>query len=529
MRGELVLQNHSDPEQAWREADMIERLLGDRRLAFALGGAPHYIRGGAVAMLDPETGELIDVVMYRLVGVKSWATLAQGHVRYQGVRGPIGAFPAPVEKRLAEHAGKLLPALQGILQAPAIMPTGELLTGGDEVHYDEASRLWVAIPLLRGRMVKFEDAEHALAWLEGTWLGEFAFDSREDCARALTMLGSLLTGKTLLGEDAGPPAYMFTAPQASTGKTVLACAIVSAVTGTGTPVMPMPREEDEMRKVLLAQCMAQRLATVFDNVERGKAIHSDEANSFVTATELEGRVLGETRMLKVDARMLLAFTGNAVVPSGDMMPRVVTVKLRWKGEGQANMRRFEREDITRWTINNRAIILSAMHAVLSAPLRKGWDEPVGRFPTWSRVVLQPIAQAFGMAPEALMRDWLEASAEDEISEDFAPIAEAMHKARMQHGSTLAYGGRTLFTCDDVRNFCAKPIARLTGEAESDVAGWNARKVSSFMTKFDGLHWGNFVLVRERTGLGERSDYKPVITFHLELVASQASREDEDAT
>lgn len=521
-QAELVLQWHNDPAQAILDARQIEQLLGDRRQVFSVGGAPSYIRRASISIRNPDTEEMEAGLAHVFQPVTDWATMCHGQVRYvaaAGARGrrPDRVIPQVVQKELEARAGALLPPLAAIVQHPCLLPDGRLLTA-QGAYYDEASHLWLDIAPVRGEALKFDTPEQAVAWVENEWLRDFAFDDRADCARALTLAGSLLTAQTMLGEDAGPPCYAFTAPQASTGKTVLARVMCSAVTGTTTPTTTLPIEREEMRKVLFAMALQQSIAAVFDNVPRGRVINDPEACQFATDPLYTGRVLGATKMMQVSARMALVFTGNAVNPGGDMIPRSLTVRLRWGGEGSPALRRFDREIIS-WTMDNRATVLEALRVILTAPLRPGWQAPIGRFPTWSRVVLQPIAQAFGLSAERLVQEWIEMTAEDELSDDFAILADAMTRAGMQQAEhlvpkTAGLPRSPVFTVGELRDFCTEAIARLDGCTPAEARSMSARSVASVVGQFVDLSRGGLVLRRRNLNLGERTDRKARVCFML---------------
>lgn len=186
--------------------------------------------------------------------------------------------------------------LNGIITAPTLRSDGSLLcTPG----YDEATGL-----LLRGsgwpHIPEFPteaelDTAYKTLW---TPFAEFPFETKEDRA---VMLACLLTGMVRRSLPHAP-AFSFDAPAAGTGKTLLGQCVMR-LCGAVPTVIPECRDEEELRKRLLAALREGKPGILLDNI-RGQ-FGSAALEAFLTSEHYADRVLGVSLILTLPTNVLL--------------------------------------------------------------------------------------------------------------------------------------------------------------------------------------------------------------------------------
>ena len=102
---------------------------------------------------------------------------------------------------------------------------------------------------------------------------------------------------------------------------------------------------------------------VWDNIPRGAAISCPHIEAALTATETSGRVLGASKVETVPAATVHVFTGNSILPRGDMASRSLVCRLE-VGRPDPENRTFRHPDPVAWTLEHRARILRALYTLL---------------------------------------------------------------------------------------------------------------------------------------------------------------------
>ena len=126
-------------------------------------------------------------------------------------------------------------------------------------------------------------------------LAEFVFgDQGRSKAVAVS---SMLTvfGRGLLPPKSLRPCFVFVANAEGAGKTLLVKCATVPVLGYA-PAGTKPKDEDEMRKALLAAVIEARPVIFFDNAK--KHITSEALEGFLTTQDYEGRILGQSKSFR---------------------------------------------------------------------------------------------------------------------------------------------------------------------------------------------------------------------------------------
>ena len=164
-------------------------------------------------------------------------------------------------------------------------------------------------------------AEAALAMLKDL-LTEFSFASETDRAAALTALLTAAVRPSL------PHAPMFhvRAHMVGSGKSYL-CELITAFATPqrGTPTT-FPADDEECRKLLLAELLRAPAVIEFDNLTGDLVAHKSLCTA-LTSEHMTGRILGVSKTATVSTRALFLSSGNNVGPVQDMTRRCITIHL----------------------------------------------------------------------------------------------------------------------------------------------------------------------------------------------------------
>ena len=265
---------------------------------------------------------------------------------------------------------------------------------------------------------------------------------------------------------------------AGSGKGLLVrvvCAIAfgrapAAVTGGGTP------KELDLR--IGAELMAGGPVLFLDNLN-DTALRSDTLASAITERPARVRVLGESKMVALNASALIVLTGNGLTVREDLARRFVTIELD-AGVEDPEARRFDGDVLAEAHVNRAALLVAALtvwrwgrQQDAAGTLAQGL--PLGSFGQWCRWVRDPLV-ALGCADPA--RRVAEAKARDRRREGVAELLTTWHAT---HGDTPM----TAFTL-------AEPIVRLL-----DPQGRGRQYLAAALSRLVGTRAGGFVLTVQR--------------------------------
>ena len=227
-----------------------------------------------------------------------------------------------------------LPVLNGLTRQPYLRPDGSLTMAAG---YDAATGMFgvfdareFAVPERPTRA----QAEAALAVLKDL-LTEFSFAGDTDRAAALAALLTAAVRPSL------PHAPMFhaRAHMVGSGKSYL-CELITAFATPqrGTPTT-FPADDEECRKLLLAELLRAPAVIAFDNLTGDLVAHKSLCTA-LTSEHMSGRILGVSKTATVSTRALILSSGNNVGPVQDMARRCITIHLspQLRGPGGPHLR-----------------------------------------------------------------------------------------------------------------------------------------------------------------------------------------------
>ena len=228
-----------------------------------------------------------------------------------------------------------------------------------------------------------EQVEAALDVLQGV-IGQFPYESDTDAANGYA---GLIT--PFITRPGPVPTGVFDAPQAGSGKSLLAGAIQRTATGQPPDMQQCAATDEEWRKQFTTLFIAGDRIVVFDNLNT--PLNSGSFCRAVTAPVWSDRVLSTNRGVSVPNEMITYVTGNNVQIGGDMPRRCYRVRLNpesprpWR-----DGRTFRHPDLDDWIAANRGTVVHAVLTVIRAWYANGqvdYDPPMIRgFDKWCRRV-----------------------------------------------------------------------------------------------------------------------------------------------
>ena len=283
-----------------------------------------------------------------------------------------------------------LPVLNGMTRQPYLRPDGSLTMAAG---YDAATGMFgvfdareFAVPERPTRV----QAEAALAVLTDL-LTEFSFAGDTDLAAALVALLTAAVRPSL------PHAPMFhaRAHMVGSGKSYL-CELITAFATPqrGTPTT-FPADDEECRKLLLAEFLRAPAVIEFDNLTGDLVAHRALCTA-LTSEHITGRILGVSKTATVSTRALFLSSGNNVGPVQDMARRCITIHLAPQCEVPA-AREFQRPELVREVLRERGRYVSAALTIVRAWIVAGRPKTsckaLGRF----RGLVRPLSPAIALA------------------------------------------------------------------------------------------------------------------------------------
>jgi hypothetical protein len=439
----------------------------------------HYQRGGLIVTVttDPGTRETRVQEVTQPALVRALANAASWE-RFDGRSEDWVRADPP-----ARHAAVLfdstsyphLPVLNGLTRQPYLRDDGSLkATAGYDLFtgmFGVFDARAFSIPDLPTR----EQAKAALSVLEDL-LKEFSFAGENDLSAALAAMITAVVRPSLNVA----PMFHARAHMVGSGKSYL-CELITAFATPqrGTPTT-FPADDEECRKLLLAELLRAPAVIEFDNLTGDLAAHKSLC-TVLTSEFMSGRILGISKTATVSTRTLFLSSGNNVGPAQDMTRRCITIHLSPQCELPA-ARTFTRPDLVREVLRERGRYVSAALTIVRAWIVAGRPKTacssLASFGDWSDLCRQPLL-------------WLGCA--DPTTSLFAAIAEDPDRETLARLLTAwrAVFGKTPAMVRDAVNKADTSLDRNNelGEVLRDIADErgeiNRRKLGRWITRHAG--------------------------------------------
>ena len=401
-----------------RVVDAAERELAHSRR--------HYQRGGLIVTVvtDPGTRETrvqdisAPALVRALSGAATWERFDLRSEDWVRIDPPARHAAVLFDSTSYNH----LPVLSGLARQPYLRPDGSLMT---LAGYDSSSGMFGIFDVREFSAPdnpSRADAMGALALLKDL-LTEFSFPCESDQAAALS---AILTAAVRPSLD---HAQMFhvRAHMVGSGKSYL-CKLITAFATPqrGTPTS-FPADDEECRKLLLAELLRAPAVIEFDNLTSDLVAHKSLC-TVLTSEHMSGRILGVSKTATVSTRALFLSSGNNVGPVQDMTRRCITIHLDPGCEVPA-ARSFKQPDLVREVLRKRGRYVSAALTIVRAWVVAGRPKTdckaLAGYSDWSDLCRQPLLW-LGLADAT--ESMFEAMAEDPDRETLDRLLTAWQSA-----------------------------------------------------------------------------------------------------
>ncbi|MCB1950319.1 hypothetical protein, partial [Nitrosomonas sp.] len=280
-----------------------------------------------------------------------------------------------------------LPVLNGLARQPYLRPDDSFMA---LPSYDSVTGMYGVFNARKfsiSEQPTIDDAKEALKLLKGL-LSEFSFKTQSDLSATLAAILTAVIRPSL----SNAPMFHVRAHTAGSGKSYL-CELITvfATSQRGTPTT-FPSDDEECRKLLLAELLRAPAVVEFDNLTGDLVAHKSLCTT-LTSEFLTGRILGVSKTATVSTRTLFLSSGNNVGPVQDMTRRCITIDLDPGVEIPA-ARTFTKPNLVRDLLKEREYYVSAVLTIISAWIKA--DKPkmecrsLANYGEWSDLCRQPL-------------------------------------------------------------------------------------------------------------------------------------------
>lgn len=238
----------------------------------------------------------------------------------KGGKGAPAKMPQDLARRIVEREW-----FPGVGEVKAAVPMAVVRADGSVASaqgLDELTGLYVINGARRApRRLTTDEMAQAL---QRVWAPFAEFPFADQSAKAVCLSAMF----TAVCRPALPtaPAFIVNAQTYGTGKTLLSNAILTLTAGE-VSISAISGDAQEQAKQLTAILDEGPLAVMFDNV-KGYLKDSSDFCMALTSPVYKGRLLGQSKMLKLPNRALWVLNGNNVGVTGDAVRRILPINLR---------------------------------------------------------------------------------------------------------------------------------------------------------------------------------------------------------
>lgn len=292
--------------------------------------------------------------------------------------------PAVTVKLLDARTEYPVSQLDGIVASPVLRPDGSILS---VPGYDVSTRLYLAagmeLPLM-----SIEEAKTAIDYV----LVDFPFAAGADKA---AFIAGLLTPLARPAFPGSSPLFLLEANVPGAGKSLAADVIGHIVSGNEMPRMTAPDGDEEWRKRITSIVLGGEQLVLIDNV--ATTLGSPSLDAMLTGTSWSDRILGKSETVTAPIVHTTFATANNVIVGGDLIRRVLPIRLQSPLENPEKRDDFREPDLLGYVQRNQAELLAAALTILRHYFDGGKPNlglPAwGSYEGWSSVVRSAVVFA----------------------------------------------------------------------------------------------------------------------------------------
>lgn len=296
------------------EVDDGKLVSAERAIVKALPGFPNLFQRNQQLVSVLPDGRILKHTLNTI------ASEVETYMRVEkGGKGAPAKLPGELMRRVVEREW-----FPGVGEIKAAVPLPVVRADGSvasEQGLDERTGLYVQRGAVRApRLLDTDGMRQAL---ERVWapFAEFPFADQSAKSVCLAAMFTAVCRPAL----STAPAFIVNAQTYGTGKTLLSTALLS-LTGSDVSISAISSDGQEQAKQLTAILDEGPLAVMFDNV-KGYLKDSSDFCMALTSPVYKGRLLGQSKMLKLPNRAVWVLNGNNVGVSGDAVRRILPINL----------------------------------------------------------------------------------------------------------------------------------------------------------------------------------------------------------
>jgi len=281
---------------------------------------------------------------------------------------------------------QLLPPLSAIARQPYLRPDGSIVS---TAGYDAMTGTFGAfdprefsVPARPGADDVARALDTLLGLIEET---TFATDADRSAALALFLTAAIRPALEVA------PGFLLNAHAPGSGKSYLQDMAALLATDGDVASATLKSSDDEMEKSILAALLRSPAVLRFDESQTD-IVPIKFLVSALTSEHVQGRILGQSKVIAPSTRTLVLFAGNNIQPVRDMVRRVVVCNLDAADE-RPESRAFRRDPLREVRGNRSAFVSAALTLVrsklLTDPPRVAC-RPLNGFPRWDSWVRQTV-------------------------------------------------------------------------------------------------------------------------------------------
>ena len=384
----------------------MSQVIDDAEEVLILEKVGVFRRGGSLVQIVRDSGRLVPGLA-RPLGAPIIAAVSETHMRERIADSArwlgknrqgdlVPALPPPWAARgLLDRCEGRLRHLEGITETPFLCPDYKIKS---DQGYDPSSGILLESNLLESISVPDRptraSARMALEKLLDPFQ-DFPFVSPSDRLVPLAAILSLLARPAISGPC---PMFAFRATAPGTGKSLLADLVSLIATGRPAARMSASRDDDELRKRILAIGLEGSPVVLIDNVEG--SLRSQSLGAALTSDTWSDRILGASKTATVPLRAVWLCTGNNLMFEGDLGRRVIPCDLDAGCEHPEDRTDFKFPDVKSYVQKKRSALVGAALTILRAyaiaEFPSHGKPPKGSFEAWDQLVRGALTWSAGL-------------------------------------------------------------------------------------------------------------------------------------